>query len=262
MANACYVKNAASNSPSYSADQAACSNITSGYTQCCNPSDACGLDGFCHFTHALSSPVTGYYLGGCTDPDFEDPACAQHCTSLPTQDVIFSPNNGLWSCCYGSGELDCRKPSNETFALPGPEMLFARTTSSSASTASTSSRLRTSASSSAEISTAVSNSPNAPSALPESSPESSDSSTTTIVIAVVVPVVVILATVAGLMFWRRRRRGRSNTSGHPGEDVRPGEVSREQAHRLDARHEMIAEREFKEMDSFPEPRELPAEAQK
>ena len=210
----CYVVNADTDGePALSTAQAPCSNSTST-VQCCNPSDTCGADGFCYFTHALASAVTGYYLGGCTDPDFEDPACSQHCTGYPTQDVIYSQEYGLWSCCYGSGELDCRKPSNETFALPGPDVLFGRTTSAGSSTAtsSTSSHAGISTTTTDDtVSVATSKAATTSASAGKSSPDN----TTTIAVAVAVPVLVILAAIAGFWFWRRRRRGKSANQTQP-----------------------------------------------
>lgn len=72
-----------------------CSNET-GIHLCCWGSDICGADGFCHFTHQDSDSVSGYYLGGCTDPKFTATACPQHCTDYPSRDVVYNATNGLW----------------------------------------------------------------------------------------------------------------------------------------------------------------------
>ena len=100
-----------------------CSNAT-GVQLCCAVNSICGEDGFCHFTHQMSQPVSGYYMGGCADATFTDRTCPQHCTEYPTQGVVYNSTSGLWACCYGSGVLDCRYPSNETFFAPRPEKLF------------------------------------------------------------------------------------------------------------------------------------------
>ena len=50
----------------------------SGVSLCCVPGDICGADSICHFNHAIAF-TSGYYLGGCTDPTFTDPICAQQC---------------------------------------------------------------------------------------------------------------------------------------------------------------------------------------
>lgn len=208
----CFVENADSDGdPALSASQAPCSN-SSQPVQCCNPTDTCGTDGFCYFTHAQDSPVTGYYLGGCTDPEFRDPVCSQHCTSYPTQDVIYSPHYGLWSCCYGSGELDCRKPSNETFALPGPDVLFGRTNSASTATSSASSQAG-SPTSTTDDAFSVATSKAAASA---HAGKSSSDNTKTIAVAVVVPIVVILAAIIVFWFWRRRRGSKARQQAPPG----------------------------------------------
>lgn len=77
-------------------------------------------------------------MGSCTDPTFTDRKCPQHCTEYPTQGVIYNSTSGLWACCYGSGVLDCRYPSNETFFAPGPEKLFPSIPPTASSVSSTS----------------------------------------------------------------------------------------------------------------------------
>lgn len=72
---------------------APCSN-GSGYQQCCQKGDQCGAQGFCHFTHEQDDIVTGYYLGGCTDPRFKAAVCPQPCTQYSTQDVIYDSTDG------------------------------------------------------------------------------------------------------------------------------------------------------------------------
>ena len=50
-----------------------------GFVQCCASGDTCGADGFCHFIHPQGS-TSGFYLGGCTDPNFADSSCPQLCS--------------------------------------------------------------------------------------------------------------------------------------------------------------------------------------
>lgn len=266
----CYVKNANSNEPYISSAQRPCTNTTTtsssssnSFTQCCNPTDTCGTNGFCHFTHAQDAPVTGYYLGGCTDPSFEDPiACAQRCTSDPTQDVIFDEENGLWACCYGSGELDCRVPSDETFAAPGPEELFAVSSSRTASASATaSSGSVTATTASPSVSTSAAEFPSSsPSSAASDSSSSGDDNTTTIAVAVAVPVVVILAVVVAFLLWRRRRHRQCNDApGHRAEGWQTANQAYNYNRGEKSMAEMNAVRDPGELDSRVRVGELPGD---
>ena len=198
----CYTKH--DNIVSSNPDNTPCST-GSGYQQCCATGDECGADGFCHFTHAQDNIVTGYYLGGCTDPSFEAAVCPQPCTQYGTQDVLYEPSYGLWACCYGSGSLNCQKPGNETFAAPAAAKLFA-TSSSAAATSSTTSVGSTRSSPTSSPSTR-SSSTASPSSSATGGPSShSGSSTTTIAVAVAIPVVAVLVAIGLSLWWMRRKR--------------------------------------------------------
>jgi hypothetical protein len=53
--------------------------VTGGAQLCCVNGDVCGADNICHFTKNIPN-TSGFYLGGCTDPTWTDPACQQHCS--------------------------------------------------------------------------------------------------------------------------------------------------------------------------------------
>ena len=207
--------------------QVPCSNDT-GIQPCCVPGDTCGLHGFCHFFHAQDDPISGYYLAGCTDPEFKDAACPQQCTSYKTQDVIYS-SNGLWSCCWGSGQLDCREPSDETFAAPAPEILFA---SSSTSTTFTPTTVKSSTSTINQLSSLASSEVwVTTSSIPDSlgtpsRPSSTRSDITTPVVATVIPMTVLLASVLGFCVWRRKVKRKSQR----GSADDPGDTSKDVTH--------------------------------
>ena len=57
-----------------------CSNDTSSIQQCCATGDTCGENGFCHFNHPSDFTLSGYYIGGCTDPNYKDPKCVLECS--------------------------------------------------------------------------------------------------------------------------------------------------------------------------------------
>ena len=37
-------------------------------------------DSICHYTHGGVTNGTGYYMAGCTDPSWQDPACPKACS--------------------------------------------------------------------------------------------------------------------------------------------------------------------------------------
>ena len=58
-----------------------CNNNTSGVSACCNDGDSCLEYSICHFTHPSPSDKSksGFYIGGCTDPSYDDPVCLRQC---------------------------------------------------------------------------------------------------------------------------------------------------------------------------------------
>lgn len=61
------------------------SNGGSGVQSCCYAGDYCMEDSICHYTHSVTNG-TGFYMAGCTDPTWQDPACPKQCSkysSLP-----------------------------------------------------------------------------------------------------------------------------------------------------------------------------------
>lgn len=68
-----------------------CSSDTSSVQQCCLNGDTCLSNGFCFFTHPTQTRTSGYYLGGCTDPNFQDPRCPQQCSKLVSRHCNRTP---------------------------------------------------------------------------------------------------------------------------------------------------------------------------
>ena len=52
----------------------------SGNASCCYAGDYCMEDGICHYTHEVEGG-TGYYLGGCTDADWQSDSCHKECSA-------------------------------------------------------------------------------------------------------------------------------------------------------------------------------------
>ena len=59
-------------------DQKLCGPSISEAQVCCFSSDTCLEDSICHYTHPLVGG-SGYYVGGCTDPNFPEP-CSRSCS--------------------------------------------------------------------------------------------------------------------------------------------------------------------------------------
>jgi hypothetical protein len=59
------------------------SDITGASAQtCCNGEDYCMDNSICHYTRGGVTNGTGYYMGGCTDPTWKDPACPKQCSKF------------------------------------------------------------------------------------------------------------------------------------------------------------------------------------
>lgn len=117
-----------------------------GSTQCCFPGDICLSDGICQYTHPQTAAgfYSGYYISGCTDPNYRDSTCVKQCTSNATVfDIMYNYTSSRWGCCarVGASTVDCSKPTGETFMAPAPGMLAILGTSSSASVLSSTSKL-------------------------------------------------------------------------------------------------------------------------
>lgn len=61
--------------------QSPCGDPKSHVQACCAYGDLCLENSICHFTHLVLN-TSGYYTGGCTDPNFKDAACLQQCGNL------------------------------------------------------------------------------------------------------------------------------------------------------------------------------------
>jgi hypothetical protein len=55
------------------------SSVDSGAQLCCVAGDQCGIDSVCHLSKQIAI-TSGYYLGGCTNPTYNDPVCQKHCS--------------------------------------------------------------------------------------------------------------------------------------------------------------------------------------
>ena len=59
--------------------QQPCGGSSTNATSCCINGHECTQDGICHFRDQTDKG-SGYYIGGCTDKSFNDPACSRACS--------------------------------------------------------------------------------------------------------------------------------------------------------------------------------------
>ncbi|KAK5164299.1 uncharacterized protein LTR77_009994 [Saxophila tyrrhenica] len=102
-----------------------CGGSSSGVAQsCCNVGDYCLEDGICRYTHRGVVNGTGYYMAGCTDSSWSNPACPKQCASEYSSDIIYDMAASNWKCCDSAkGHLNCQQPSDLVVSAPAPSDL-------------------------------------------------------------------------------------------------------------------------------------------
>ncbi|KAF2722013.1 hypothetical protein K431DRAFT_345977 [Polychaeton citri CBS 116435] len=78
----------------------------------------------CHYDHHVEGG-TGYYMAGCTDPTWQDPACATQCTSEYGADIVYDSAANQWQCCDVTNTTkNCDNPTNDfVIKAPAPSLL-------------------------------------------------------------------------------------------------------------------------------------------
>ncbi|KIW59020.1 hypothetical protein PV05_03504 [Exophiala xenobiotica] len=176
----------------------------SGNSRCCGHTGVCLANGICQ---SLSPPPngTGYYIGMCTDRNFEDrDVCHNACSSLKVQDIVYNKTSGVWHCCglTSNGDLRCENPTKIVVKAPSPADLQSQYSASSSSfTATASSTLPAEPTSTGTLPSSTSS---------ESSGSSGLSTGAQAGIGAGVGVVAIAA-IAGIIFFLLRRRRKQRT---------------------------------------------------
>ena len=96
----CYCKNSVKGINEACGGAVPCYHAATGTQQCCIGDNECGDNGFCRAA-SLGPKLSGIYMGGCTDPDFKPPACAQQCSASK---FIFRPMSPI---CLSAVSLAC-----------------------------------------------------------------------------------------------------------------------------------------------------------
>lgn len=116
-------------------------NPNTGVEGCCVAGDTCGANGVCKRNTTIDN-TSGYYLGGCTDPTYQDPACPRLC-NVAGNDVTYQQSSGVWACCELEADgftPNCDNPSDQYYLeidwspdkFPGPiNEIFAVSSASS-----------------------------------------------------------------------------------------------------------------------------------
>ncbi|MCJ1470224.1 hypothetical protein MMC07_008869 [Pseudocyphellaria aurata] len=130
-----------------------CGATGSAVQLCCWEEDVCLSDSICYSTHP-SLNATGYYIGGCSDSSYSDPACSQHCVYRSYSDIVYNRTSELWACCQISHktDLNCDVGTGQHFKATPPDQMREISVLSASTTPS-------SATSSPQTSTAATSSP-------------------------------------------------------------------------------------------------------
>lgn len=136
------------------------------------------------------------YIGGCTDPSLNDPACNLGCKDLSVGDVTFDPKTKIWHCCgtNAAGNVTCNEPTTAT--------AVAKPIASLATTYVVPSTVRTTSATGTH-----SSAPSTPSTnIPGSQKSAGGTSQAGPIAGGVIGGVALIAIVIGGWFWYRRRR--------------------------------------------------------
>ncbi|KAH9829774.1 hypothetical protein Tdes44962_MAKER02252 [Teratosphaeria destructans] len=218
------------------------SNATDAQAQsCCYAGDVCMEDSICHYTHGGVTNGTGYYMAGCTDSSWKDPACPKQCTSEYGADIVYDSTSGHWDCCRSTEDsLNCQEPSDMGIDAPSPNNLVvikqltqavpstALTTgigmissvasiiseTTSISSASTSASLSASITSASTATTTASTADDSASSSSTPSTHASGALSAGAQAGITVGVIIatMLAALSAVLFWRKTKRQRRRPS--------------------------------------------------
>ncbi|KAK3722995.1 hypothetical protein LTR37_002141 [Vermiconidia calcicola] len=217
----------------------ACNNTNlspNGAQLCCLGGAQCGDDRLCRSPMTNGSTGYGYFVGGCTDPNYRDPVCRMECTGDSQTWIQWDNSVSAWRCC---GDDGCDgSPTTETFQASPPQRFVAV-----ASAMSTTSSTASATSSSRPASSSSSSSASASPTLTDTGSGGGLSSGAVAGIAVAGAVVGLALVGAVLWFcWRRRKADRKQNQAAP-------EASWQQQ---DSPHQYMATPQSQGYDYYPE----------
>ena len=123
-----------------------------GFSKCCGKSAICLPHNICQALNAAEGS-SGFYVGSCTDRDYNSPACSNFCSAIANPDIVYNVTAARWQCCGrdAQGRTKCNDPTNRKSKAPAPTVLLENysasvstyTASSTSSSLSTSSAIAT-----------------------------------------------------------------------------------------------------------------------
>ena len=117
-----------------------------GFSRCCGKSAICLPNNICQALN-IAPGASGFYVGSCTDRDYNSPACSNFCSGILRNEIVYNETSGSWQCCGGrDGHAKCEDPTRRSSNAPAPSILLAdysasRSTFTATSTSSISSAL-------------------------------------------------------------------------------------------------------------------------
>jgi hypothetical protein len=140
-----------------------------GFSRCCGRSAICLPGNICQALDSkIAEGATGFYVGSCTDRNYESSACPNFCTFYSRNEIVYNATADAWQCCGadGNGNPKCDRPWKPSSKAPAPSVLlqsysasvytFTASTSTSSGTGSASTALPASTTSGAPDATATS----------------------------------------------------------------------------------------------------------
>ena len=102
-----------------------------GFSRCCGPSAICLPNNICQALNAAEGS-TGFYVGSCTDRDFQSSVCSNFCSQIASPNIVYNENQDKWHCCglLANGTAKCDRPTTRTSKAPAPSVLLEEYTAS------------------------------------------------------------------------------------------------------------------------------------
>jgi hypothetical protein len=83
----CYLRNGTQSPSAVPCDNNAV--LEGRHTSCCDPGDTCLSNGLCRAKN-VDNKTNYAWFWGCTDPDFKDPVCANHCDEWTSKSCSYA----------------------------------------------------------------------------------------------------------------------------------------------------------------------------
>lgn len=96
-----------------------------GFSRCCGNSAICLPNNICQALNPAPGG-SGFYVGSCTDRDYNSPACPNFCSALAVAEITYNETSERWQCCGldADGRLKCDDPTDRRSRAPAPTALL------------------------------------------------------------------------------------------------------------------------------------------